>query len=354
MPMNKRTPTADSEFRAPLSLSSRHFTCHSSLPVVSVSVIVPSWRRPAELERCLRALAAQTTRPAQVIVGARAGDEETAQRVRAMEGSFPAALALATTYEPGVVAAMSAALDRCSGDVVALTDDDAEPHPDWLERLLVHFADPRVGGAGGRDRQPHERGERRVVGRVQWFGRVIGNHHLGVGPPRDVDVLKGANCAFRASLLRAVGFDRRLQGLDAQLHWELALCLPLRRAGWRLVYDPSAAVEHHVAPRAGDDQIHRGAFSAQAQFDALHNKTLALFEHLGPLRRAAYLGWGLLVGTRMEPGVLQAARLRGGTPHMVELLIATFQGRLAGRRTWRATRTTRRDHGAHIPRPPAA
>jgi len=319
----------------------------------SLSVIVPSWRRPAELERCLRAIAAQTARPAQVVVGARADDPETAGRVRAMQASYPAALTLATTPEPGVVAAMSAALECCTGDVVALTDDDAEPRPDWLERLLAHFEDPRVGGAGGRDWQPHERGERRVVGKVQWFGRVIGNHHLGVGPPRDVDVLKGANCAFRTSLLRAVGFDPRLRGAGAQLHWELALCLPLRRAGWRLVYDPAAAVEHHVAPRAGDDQIHRGGFSAQPQFDALHNKTLALLEHFGPLRRGVYLGWGLMVGTRMEPGVLQGIRLVGRSPHIAELLIATFYGRLAGRRTWRATRATRDGHDAQIPRPPA-
>jgi len=34
-----------------------------------------------------------------------------------------------------------------------------------------------------------EDGARKVIGRC--IGRVIGNHHLGVGEPREVDVLKG-------------------------------------------------------------------------------------------------------------------------------------------------------------------
>ena len=42
--------------------------------------------------------------------------------------------------------------------IVAITDDDAEPRPDWLARLIGHFAVKSVGGVGGRDWQPHERG----------------------------------------------------------------------------------------------------------------------------------------------------------------------------------------------------
>jgi GT2 family glycosyltransferase len=254
-----------------------------------VSVIVPSWRRVRSLERCLRAIAAQSRLPAEVVIGVRADDAESMRAVAALATVFPLQLRCATASEPGVVAAMNAALAACRTDaaIIAITDDDTEPRVDWIERLAACFAEPGVGGAGGRDWQPFERGDRAIVGKVQWFGRTIGNHHLGAGPARDVDILKGANCAYRAPLLRAVGFDTRLAGSGAQLYWELALCLPLRRAGWRLVYDPAIAVEHHVEPRDDGDQVHRGVFAPAPLSDATHNETLVLLENRGAAARTA-------------------------------------------------------------------
>src|SRR5687767_12412282 len=230
-----------------------------------VSVIIPTWRRPASIVRCLRALAAQSRAPDELIVITR--DVDPASRDAARGVTVPAGVALRVLEIPagGVVAAMQAGLDAAKGNVIALTDDDAEPRRDWIERLVATLAaDAGLAGAGGRDWQPHERGDTTVVGRVQWFGRVIGRHHLGAGPARDVDLLKGVNCAYRADLLRATGFDPRLRGAGAQLHWEMGVGLPLRRAGWRLRYDPAIAVEHHVEVRASDDQLHRGAFASDA------------------------------------------------------------------------------------------
>jgi GT2 family glycosyltransferase len=206
---------------------------------------------------------------------------------------------------------MEHGLSLATGRLVALTDDDAEPRPDWIARLVATFAtDARIGAVGGRDWQPRERGSAERVGRVQWFGRVVGRHHLGAGPARDVDVLKGVNCAFRAPLLRAVGFDARLRGSGAQMHWELGVCLPLRRAGWRLVYDPSIAVDHHVEVRAGTDQVHRGRFASDAYVDAVHNEALVIGEHLHGLSRAVFSAWSAVAGTTAAPGAMAALRLR--------------------------------------------
>lgn len=319
--------------------------------VVTVSVIVPSWRRPVDLERCLRALAGQTERPVEVVVGARAGDDGTLQVVEAVGRATGLKIVAAVTPEPGVIAAMSAGLAHCRGDIIALTDDDAEPHADWLRRMRSAFGDPSVGGAGGRDWQPVERGDRTVVGRVQWFGRVIGNHHLGSGPARSVDVLKGANMAFRADLLRASGFDGRLRGAGAQMFWELSLCLPVRRAGWTLMYDPATAVDHHVAVRHDADQRHRGVFVAGPQTDAVHNETLVLLEHLRGMRRLAFIIWAFAVGTRMEPGLAQVPRLLLlGQQAVVAKWLATFRGRRLGLQAFHAQG---RDASTALPRPPA-
>jgi GT2 family glycosyltransferase len=304
--------------------------------VPTVSVLVPTWRRPGELSRCLRALAAQTEAPMEVVVGLRADDSASWALLDVLEPELGVKLVRAPSSGAGVIAAMNAALAQCRGEIIALTDDDAEPRRDWIERITRAFTDPRVAGVGGRDWQPLERGDRTDVGRVQWFGRVIGNHHLGAGPARAVDVLKGANAAFRAPLLRDSGFDTRLEGSGAQMFWELALCLPLRRAGWTLIYDPAISVEHHIAPRHDDDQRHRGVFAAAPQVQAVHNETLVLLEHQRGLARIAFITWALLVGTQIEPGVVQAARLvLAGDRHALARWRWTLVGRWRGWRHWR-------------------
>ncbi|MEK7240772.1 MAG: glycosyltransferase [Gemmatimonadota bacterium] len=312
-----------------------------------VSVLVPSYRRADALARCLSALDAQSHRADEIVVGVRAGDDATVAVVNAARAAGRP-VTVAFTSIPGVVAAMQAALDASTGALIALTDDDARPRPDWIAGLLAHFeSSGEIGGVGGRDWQPWERGNARRVGIAQWFGRVIGNHHLGHGPPRDVDILKGVNCTYRGQLLRAVGFDARLRGTGAQMYWELGVCLPLRRAGWRLVYDPQVAVDHDIAPRHDADTLHRGIFAEAPLRDAVHNETVELLEGRGPLSRAVVMTWALLVGTVENPGFAQCARrLLHRDPVALRAWRAAFLGRLAGAATAR-----RRPRHLVIPRP---
>ena len=122
-------------------------------------------------------------------------------------------------------------------------------------------------------------------------------------------MLKGANCAYRAAPLKEIGFDTRLRGGGAQAHWELALGLAMRRAGWTLIYDPAVALDHYIAQRFDEDLNHRGFFNAGALSNVVYNETLILLTHLPPLRRLAFLAWAFLVGTWGEPGPLQVPRL---------------------------------------------
>ena len=304
-----------------------------------VSVIIPAHGRPLALAGCLRALATQQRAPDEVIVVIRDGDDATWTAARAAVFAASTRVELLLVRAPGVIAAMHAGLERATGDYIALTDDDAEPRADWIALLVAALdADAAIGGVGGRDWQPYERGDAHEVGRVQWFGRVIGRHHLGAGAARDVDVLKGVNCCFRADALRAAGFDARLRGDGAQVHWELATCLPMRRAGWRLRYDPAIAVEHHVATRVGADQVHRGAFAAAPYADAVHNEALAVGEHLRGLARVAFMLWSGVAGTTSAPGLLAAIRLRAqGHAWAWEAWRAARIGRARARATQRRT-----------------
>jgi glycosyltransferase involved in cell wall biosynthesis len=212
---------------------------------------------------------------------------------------------------PGQVNALNAGLAAAAGDVVAITDDDAVPRPDWLERIERHFSsDPMVGGVGGRDWVHHglEVDERsaQLVGKIQWFGRIVGNHHLGTGAARDVDILKGANMSYRLQALSGIRFDPQLRGQGAQVSNDLAFSLAVRRNGWRLVYDPAVAVDHYPAPRFDLDQ--RSGFHPQAIEDAAFNQYWALVNSMAPgPRQTIACAWQKIIGSRAQPGLLHLA-----------------------------------------------
>ncbi len=284
-------------------------------PVRTIAVVICTYRRPDAVVLCLEALGRQTRLPSDVILVVRPDDEGTHA---ALSGWAPGALptrVLAVT-RPGLVAARNVGLEACRSDVVAFCDDDTVAHPEWLARIMAHFeADPALGGLGGRDRchdgTAFDERQRHPVGRLQWFGRAIGNHHLGRGAPQEVQILKGANMTYRTEAIGPMRFDGRLRGKGAQAHDDLAFSLTLHRRGWRLLYDPAVAMDHYCSrpdqPRAY--VAGRTLPDAQALADASYNYVLAIWPSLPPAGKAVSLTWFFLVGMRVCPGLMQAVRL---------------------------------------------
>jgi glycosyltransferase involved in cell wall biosynthesis len=302
-----------------------------------ISTLIPSYRRPQDLARCLEALKQQTRPTDELLVVVRDTDAETWAFLEAFK---PALLPLraVTVDVSGVIAALNAGLNAVQGDIIAITDDDAAPHPDWLARIEAHFlSDTQVGGVGGRDWVYHgtqlEDGASEAVGRVQWFGRVIGNHHLGVGEPREVDVLKGVNMSYRRTAIADIHFDERMRGTGAQPHYEIAFGLALRQSGCKLIYDPMVAVDHYPAQRFDEDQ--RNKFNDIAFINLVHNETLALLEYLPSTRRTVFLMWAILIGTREAPGLVQLLRFLPKEGALAgQKLLAALRGRWLGWCTW--------------------
>ncbi|MEH1776831.1 glycosyltransferase family 2 protein [Nostoc sp.] len=297
------------------------------------TVLIPTYRRPQDLSRCLLALQEQTKPVDQVIVVVRDTDAETWQFL-AQYTAHNLPLHTVKVTQSGVVAALNAGLAAVEGDIVSITDDDAAPHPDWLERIAAYFTcDSRLGGLGGRDWIHHgsklEDESRPVVGQLQWFGRVIGNHHLGVGEPREVDILKGVNMSFRTQAIGQLRFDERMRGTGAQVHFEMAFTLALKRAGWKIIYDPNVAVDHYPAQRFDEDQ--RNNFNEIAFINLVHNETLVLLEHLPIIRRIVFLFWAIFVGTCDSLGLVQWLRFLPSQGQLAgKKLLASWRGRWQG------------------------
>lgn len=265
-----------------------------------IDVIVPTYRRPESLDRCLRAIAAQSVSPRRTLVVVREDDDDS-KAVAQRWGHEPVVV-----DQPGLLAAMRAGAAASSSALIAFTDDDAEPSETWVQGLQHWFAnDATVGAVGGRDVLPFAHGSvaSSEVGRRTWFGRAVGNHHAGVGDAVDVDYLKGVNMAYRASVLAFPDPDL-LRGRGAQPHIEPTMAWAVRSNGSRIVYDPQLLVLHHPAERVDGD--HRTERDPQDCRTAAFNYVIA--HGIGGLRQALSVWvYALLLGSPAQPGL---ARLR--------------------------------------------
>ncbi len=283
-------------------------------PAQTIGVLIPTYRRAPDLLRCLQALQRQKRSPDDVLLILRSDDQQTEGALANFDkGSLP--IRVRVTSIPGTVHAHNLGIESCITDVLAMIDDDTEPQPAWLEVILRDFQqDSALGGLGGRDRcfdgANFDDRQASPVGKLQWFGRAIGNHHLGYGSIREVDVLKGANMSFRCEALAHARCDTRLRGKGAQASEDISLALAVKREGWKIAYDPAAVVHHYQGER---DEVRH--YSGMAKIvdptgfqDFAYNEVVGVWHSLSLFGKPAFVVWSLLIGTRVCPGLVQAVR----------------------------------------------
>lgn len=198
----------------------------------AVSVIVPVYRDWARVPDLLRALAAQTLRNFEVVLVD--NDPGSAGHPAGGDGLDICRIPCAT---PGSYAARNAGVAVARGRLLAFTDADCRPDPDWLAALAAaHAAAPGLILAGpirlevGPDPGPWE-----IFDAVR-------------GMPQAVFVRHGyavtANLALGAGVMeRLGGFDpTRLSGGDAEF------CRRAGRHGVGLRLIPEAVVAHPARP----------------------------------------------------------------------------------------------------------
>ncbi len=254
-------------------------------------MIVPTVERVESLRNCLNCLLKQKYPVYEIIVVFYEKDLSTVEFLK----EFPMVRKLKVS-RLGAVLAYNTGKEAATGDIISHIDDDTRPGEMWAQKISDYFVKmPALQGLGGRDRVFFPDGKsvsspmQDEVGVVKWYGKYIGNHHLGQGEARSVDFLKGCNMSFRASFISDIKFDERLLGNASQIGLELDFCLQVKSKGGLLIYDPKVELDHYVVARSKADFDQR-EFRYIGYRNVLYNTNFAIKKNLGFLM---FIGFAL-------------------------------------------------------------
>jgi GT2 family glycosyltransferase len=232
--------------------------------VLPASIIVPTYNRPAALERTLGALRAMDVPAADFeIVVVDGGDEENrSEQLAAAAGAL-----YRRCPDAGVAVARNRGASVASGELLLFVDDDiVVGSANLRQHEAVHLAHDRclVSGHWEFDPDLRRKLQQSPLGRFRLAYEDLYNKPDGVeGDNRSGQVhpqsLAASNLSVRADLFRSLGgFDERFPvgAEDRDLSWRAA------RAGCLLVYDFDIRVIHndqHADLEALCRRMERGA-----------------------------------------------------------------------------------------------
>jgi glucosyl-dolichyl phosphate glucuronosyltransferase len=252
--------------------------------VTAVSVLICTYNRSPRLAQTLhyfRTRPAPETFEAEVIVVDNNSTDGTRHVVE--EASSRSAIPIRYAHEcrQGKSFALNTGLTMARGEILALTDDDVEPGPDWLERIVEAFRTQDIVFAGGRVLPNWEAPPPSwlLTRRAQdiWGPLALLDYgdapffYTAEAPPQRRPV--GANLAVRRDVMCRLGGWRTdlgkvnntlISGEDHEIYFRM------RRAGeYRGVYDPRIVVVHDVAASRLAPQYFRQWFFAAGRTRAI-------------------------------------------------------------------------------------
>ena len=216
-----------------------------------VSIVIVTWNGRRYLDACLRAVEAQRSVSAEVILVDNASTDGTAEFVRAR---FPRVRVIVLAENRGFAGGNNAGAREAHGEYVAFLNNDTVADSSWLRALrtgielssgfalatsrIVYMHDPSVIDSAG-------------DGLFRWggaFKRLHGERAELTGAAAEVFGVCGGAC-----LMPKAVFDE-LGGFDDDFfasHEDVDLSYRARLRGYRCRYVPEAIVRHHGSATLG-------------------------------------------------------------------------------------------------------
>jgi cellulose synthase/poly-beta-1,6-N-acetylglucosamine synthase-like glycosyltransferase len=205
-----------------------------------ITVIIPVLNAQSTIGKCIKALMGQDY-PGELLEII-AVDNGSMDQTRKVIKTFP--VNLFVEPKAGSYNARNLALSHATGEIIAFSDSDCIPAPDWLSQLVQGFSSSKIAGCGGKIED--------FVG-TGWVQKYSNQHVLRQesalsAETRPHPYIIGANMAYRREIFEKLGpFDGRfISGGDTDMSWRV------QQAGYQLAYVPGAVVHHfHRATVSG-------------------------------------------------------------------------------------------------------
>lgn len=244
-----------------------------------LSVVIPTYNRAGDLERCLIALSKQVFRNFETIIIDNGCTDNTIDMLQKYKVKVVKDTARNVTH------LFNVGWRNSEADIIAFTNDDAQPDENWLRNIMDTFkVYDEAGAVGGPTVLPessldnqemlrlHSKSRKSLLFRIPaWIYEDIvlegKYHHIGalcesggysvggslyestkLNKPIVVDLLSITNVAIKKSVLeKTTGLDENFRFT----HGDGDLFIRIRELGYKLIFNPKAIVWHHVNP-AGD------------------------------------------------------------------------------------------------------
>jgi glycosyltransferase involved in cell wall biosynthesis len=213
-----------------------------------ISIIVCTRNRADVLPACLKsidgAVAASPAIETELIVVDNGSTDSTASELRAWQQTTPLCSKVLFAEKRGVSYAKNCGLERATGRIIVLTDDDCRLAPDYLAALVQAY---------DRDTGPALRGGRVELGDTRDLPFTIKTdlerQQFTGGNP--AGFVHGCNLTMSRSVVELVGcFDTSLgPGQPIGAAEDTDFVYRAYRAGVPVLYDPSIIVFHHHGRR---------------------------------------------------------------------------------------------------------
>jgi glycosyltransferase involved in cell wall biosynthesis len=152
----------------------------------------------------------------------------------------------------------NAGVKHCTGEVLGFLNNDLQfTKGDWLGKMVAQAVRAEVGAVGARLLFPNNLLQHGGV--ILGIGGVAGHNHKG-RPKEDPGYFNRAilsqnlSAVTAACLLMRRDVFNRINGFDEALSVafnDVDLCLRIRQAGFRVVYEPGAELYHHESASRG-------------------------------------------------------------------------------------------------------
>jgi len=236
------------------------------------TAIIVNYNGATYLDACITALESTDARPTEIVVVDNASTDDSLLELH----TYPRVNVLQQPVNRGFAGGANAGLDAVETPLAVILNPDVEVEPTFGSAVLRAFsADARLGVAGALLTYPGTSTVQHAGGIVDRPRLTTRHRHYqddvsAIGAESvAVDFVTGGAMALRMAAVRQVGgFDEQFSPVYYE---DVDLCYELRRAGWRVRFDPSIRAEHHEgATLARSDDYYRFIHRSRILFALKH------------------------------------------------------------------------------------